>query len=182
MLYQYISDETSAYSLWKKLEELFERKTNENKLFLVKKLINLKYDEGTSISSHLSEVQSIMNQLSSMKIVLDDELQALLLLSSLPDDWVRLVESLSNNDSSEKLSIDKVKSSLLNEELMRMALGSLAIESDFLKTKIQGRSRKDNSDCGEPARKNRRENQCYYCKKMGHKKVECRKWKKDQYN
>lgn len=59
--YQYISDETSAYSLWKKL---YERKTNENKLFLVRKLINLKYEEVISVSSHLSEMQSIMNQLS----------------------------------------------------------------------------------------------------------------------
>lgn len=126
-LYQYISDETSAYSLWKKLEELYERKTNENKLFLVKKLMNLKYEEGTSsISSHFSQMQSILNQLSSMEVVLNDELQALLLLSSLPDNCVRLVESLNYISSSEKLSLNEVKSSLLNEELMRMALGSFS--------------------------------------------------------
>lgn len=36
-LYQYISDETSAYSLWKKLEELFERKNEWEQTFLGKK-------------------------------------------------------------------------------------------------------------------------------------------------
>lgn len=169
-LYNYISNETSAYSLWKKLEELYERKTNEDKLFLVRRLINLRYEEGTSMGSHLSEMQGIMNRLSSMQIVLEDELQALLVLSSLPDNRVKLVESLNNNSGSEKLSVDMVKSSLLNEEAMRMALGSLAIESDVLITNNRGRNRQ------------RRDIQCYYCKKMGHKKVECRKWKKEQRN
>lgn len=126
--------------------------------------MNLKYEEGTSsISSHFSQMQSIINQLSSMEVVLDDELQALLLLSSLPDNYcVRLVESLNDISSSEKLSMNEVKNSLLNEELMRMALGSLALESDVLVTKNVGSNSKGNNNCSESGRKSRREIQCYY--------------------
>lgn len=94
-VFHLVSNENSAHSLWKKLESLYERKTAGNKAFLIRKLVNLKYKEGTSIAEHLNEMQSIVNQLSSMKMALDDELQALLLLSSLPESWETLVVSLS---------------------------------------------------------------------------------------
>ncbi|KAF8388510.1 hypothetical protein HHK36_027184 [Tetracentron sinense] len=67
-----------------------------NKAFLIKKLVNLKFKEGASIAEHLNEIHSILNQLVAMKMVLDVELQALLLLSSLPESWEMLVVSLSN--------------------------------------------------------------------------------------
>ena len=45
----------------------------------------MKYKEGRSITERTSEFQGLVNQLTTMKIILDDELQALLFLSSLPD-------------------------------------------------------------------------------------------------
>ena len=51
----------------------------------MKKLITLKYKEGRNITKYTSEFQGLVDQLTTMKIILDDELQALLLLSSLPD-------------------------------------------------------------------------------------------------
>ena len=53
-----------------------------DKAFLIRWLVHLKYKENGLIVEHLNGVQSIINQLSSMKMTLDDELQALLLLSS----------------------------------------------------------------------------------------------------
>ena len=47
--------------------------------------MNLKLKDGNFIVKHLSDFQSLVNQLATMKMVLDDEFQALLLLSSLPD-------------------------------------------------------------------------------------------------
>ena len=118
-VFHHVSTEISAYSLWKKLESLYERKTAGNKAFLIRKLVNLKYREGASIAEHLNEMQSITNQLSSMKMSLDDELQALLLLSSLPESWETLVVSLSNSAPDGIVTMSQVTSSLLNEELRR---------------------------------------------------------------
>ena len=73
-VFHHVSTEISTYSLWKKLESLYERKTASNKAFLIRKLVNLKYRVGASIAEHLNEMQSIINQLSSMKMSLDDEL------------------------------------------------------------------------------------------------------------
>ena len=46
-LHEHISDETKANIVWKKLENLFARKTSGNKPTLTIRLINLKYKVGT---------------------------------------------------------------------------------------------------------------------------------------
>ena len=81
-VFHHVSTETSEHSLWKKLKDLYERNSVGNKAFLIWRL---EYKENGLIAEHLNKVQSIINQLSSMKMTLDDKLQALLLLNSLPD-------------------------------------------------------------------------------------------------
>ena len=82
---------------WKKLESLYDRKSATNKAFLFKKLVHLKYRENSPIAEHLNEMNNLINQLASMKIAFDDELQALMLLSSLPESWETLVVTVSNS-------------------------------------------------------------------------------------
>jgi len=80
----HISGENNAKSLWDKLEQLYAKKTSNNKMFLIKKMIGLKLQEGTSCAYHLNTFQVIMNQLSAMGIKFDDEIQGLFLLGSFP--------------------------------------------------------------------------------------------------
>jgi len=61
----------------------------------------------------------MVNQLITMESVLEDELLALLMLSSLPKKWETLVLSLSNSTPNGKLTFDMVKDGLLNEETKR---------------------------------------------------------------
>ena len=61
------------------------KKTARNKIFLLKKFVNMKLKEETLMIDHLNDFQSIVNQLAAMKIVMHDEMQAYLLLCSLPD-------------------------------------------------------------------------------------------------
>uniref|UniRef100_A0A2N9FLT3 Integrase catalytic domain-containing protein n=1 Tax=Fagus sylvatica TaxID=28930 RepID=A0A2N9FLT3_FAGSY len=96
-------------TLWKKLESLYERKTAQNKAFAIRKLAHLKLKEGRSVAEHLSEFQDLVNQLTRMNLMEDDELQALLLLSSLPDSWETLVVSLSNSAPNGVLQLAMVK-------------------------------------------------------------------------
>lgn len=84
-VFHHVSNEVLAQFLWKKLEDLYERRTVGNKAFFIRKLMNLKFKERGFIVEQLNKMQSIMNQLTSMKMVLEDKLQALLLFSSLPD-------------------------------------------------------------------------------------------------
>lgn len=53
----YIDGETHARTLWQKLEELYARKTKKNKMFLVKQLMYLRYQDGTPLTNHLNTFQ-----------------------------------------------------------------------------------------------------------------------------
>ena len=73
----------NGYELWMKHEAMYERKNALSKTSLIRKLIKLKIHYGNSMIVHLNEFQGLINQLSAAKMSLDEELHALLLLSSL---------------------------------------------------------------------------------------------------
>ena len=79
-VYFNVFGEKTAEGLWKKLHDLYEKNMASNKVFLVKKLYNLKRKEGASIAEHLNAFNIITNQLSFVKIILDDEIRAILLM------------------------------------------------------------------------------------------------------
>ena len=84
-LHEHIYDEMKVDVVWKKLENLFARKTSRNKTTLIRKLVNLKYNDGNNMVEHISSFQGIMNMLVVMKMSIDDEMQASLLLRSFTD-------------------------------------------------------------------------------------------------
>ena len=110
-LHEHIYDETKADVVWKELENIFARKTLGNKTILIRRLVNLKYKDGNNMVEHISSFQGIMN--------IDDEMQASLLLISLPDSWETLVVIVSNSTPNGILTMESVKDSLLNEEARR---------------------------------------------------------------
>ena len=73
-VFHHISRETVADVLWNKLGSMYERQTTLNKAYLVKKLVNMKYKDGHNVSEHLSDFQGVINQLTTLKMVLEDEL------------------------------------------------------------------------------------------------------------
>ena len=114
-VFHLVSQETNAKALWEKLKGLSERKIAQNKAFVAKKLVNLKLKEGRSVVKHFIEFQDLVNQMITMKLIIDDELQALLLMSSLPDSWETLVVSFSNSAPNGVLQLAMVKDSLFKE-------------------------------------------------------------------
>jgi len=122
-VFHHVAQETDAYALWTKLEEMYQSKTSRNKALLMRRLVNLKLRSGNSVAVHSSEFQSLVNQLSNVGMKFDDELQALLLLSLLPDDWETLVVSLSNSAPDGKLTMSMVKDVVFNEEARRKGDG-----------------------------------------------------------
>ena len=68
---------------------------------------------------HLNTFKGLVNQLTKVEMKVDDELQALLLLSSFPESWDTLVVILSNSAPEGRLTMDSVADNLLNEEVRR---------------------------------------------------------------
>ncbi|GFS42112.1 hypothetical protein Acr_00g0078160 [Actinidia rufa] len=95
-----------------------------------------------------SEFQNLVNQLTSVDLQFDDEMQALLLLSSLLESWETFVIFLSNLAPNRKLTTSMVMDALFNEEAQRREMGTT-----------------DQSEL------------CFYYDKEGHIKRDCPKYK-----
>ena len=83
-----ISKEKTTEGLMSALSKLYEKPLASNKVFLMKRLFNMKMSEGGSIANYLNEFNTLTSQLSSIKVNFDDEVRALLILCSLPESWI----------------------------------------------------------------------------------------------
>ena len=66
-----------------------------------------------------SQFQDLVNKLVGIKMSIDEDMQASLLLNSLPDSWETLVITITNSAPNRIVTMDMVKDSLLNEEARR---------------------------------------------------------------
>ena len=103
--------------MWKKLHDLYEKNTTSNKVFLMRKLYNLKMKETALVVEHLNKFNIITSQLASVKIVLDDEIIAILLMCSILDNWENFRVAKSTSAPVGNLKFDDVSNNLMNEEL-----------------------------------------------------------------
>ena len=66
------SKETTTKGLIKALEKLYEKPLASNKVFLMKRLFNMKMSEGGSVADHLNDFNTVTSQLSSVGVNFDD--------------------------------------------------------------------------------------------------------------
>ena len=115
-----ISKEKTIEGVMSALSNLYEKPSSSNKVFLMKRLFNMKMSKGRSVVDHLNEFNTLTSQLSSVKVNFDEEVRALLILCSLPESWNRLVMVVSNFvPSSNTLKFDDVVGVILSEEMQR---------------------------------------------------------------
>jgi len=69
------------------LSNMYEKPSAANKVFMIRELVNTRMKEDSSVIEHINKTNSILARLMSVGIKFDDQVQALLLLSSLPDSW-----------------------------------------------------------------------------------------------
>ncbi|KAE8685870.1 cytochrome P450 71A9-like [Hibiscus syriacus] len=104
-----IAKEKTTAGLMAALSSMYEKPSASNKVHLMRRLFNLRMTEGASMTQHLNELNTITTQLSSVEIEFDDEVRALILLSSLPDSWNATVTSVSSSSGNNKLKFDDVR-------------------------------------------------------------------------
>ncbi|KAL4383727.1 hypothetical protein GQ457_15G024680 [Hibiscus cannabinus] len=164
-LFEHVSTYTNAYELWSKLESMIQKKTPRNKAHLVRRLVKLEYNDGQSMIEHLNNFKGLVNQLSKIEMKIDEELQALLLLSSLLESWDTLVVTLSNSAPYEANVVENRGRS-----------------NNRIKNENRGRSKTRGYDKSRGQSKSRSKIIYYYCGKPNHKKSECQSLKRDQKN
>ena len=112
-----VSREAMAKTLWDKLGNLYQSKSLVNKLFLLKKLYNLRMKDGDSVTEHLNAFNTMLSQLSYFYIKISDEDKCIILLCSLPDSLDSLVIAIGSNTTT--LNFDDIVSALMSEEMRR---------------------------------------------------------------
>jgi hypothetical protein len=110
-----VSEEATTKDLWEKLGKLYQSKSLVNKLFLRKKLYNVRMREGDSVEEHLNTFNTVVILLVSVEIKISDEDKCISLLCSLPDSWDSLVVAIGSNTN--YLKFEEVVLSLLSEEM-----------------------------------------------------------------
>ena len=59
-LYNHVAKEIDPHTLWKNLENMYETKNAQVKIFLMRKLMNLKLKEGQSFTEHLINFEGMI--------------------------------------------------------------------------------------------------------------------------
>ncbi|KAK2994543.1 hypothetical protein RJ640_012542 [Escallonia rubra] len=72
--------ETSTLSMWSKLEKIYISKSLTNRLYLKKKLYQLRMDDGSDIRDHVNTFNKITIELLKVEVKIDEEDLAIIFL------------------------------------------------------------------------------------------------------
>ena len=112
----------------------------------MKKLFNLKMAENASVAQHLNEFNTITNQLSSIEIDFDDEIRALIVLASLPNNWEAMRMAVSNSIEKEKLKYIDIRDSIMAEEIRKRDASETSSFGSALNLETKGRGNNRDSN------------------------------------
>jgi hypothetical protein len=169
------------------LAKLYEKPLVSNKVFLMKRLFNMKMSEGGSVAYHLNEFNTVTNQLSSIKLDFDDEVRNLLILFSLPKIWNNLVMALINSVSgSNTLKFDDVVGVILSEEMRWKNIGETSSNALNMDNRGRQKDRGKGSENHGNSMKGKSKSifgkiECWNCGKKGHLKKDCKDPKKQKH-
>ena len=94
-----------------------------NKVYLMCRLFNLQMSETGFVSYHINEFNMIVSQLNSVDINFEDEIKALILMSSLAESWDTVVAAISSSRGYEKLKFDEIRDVVLIESIRKREVG-----------------------------------------------------------
>ena len=115
-----ISKEKTMEGVMSALTKLYEKPSTSNKVFLMKRLFNMKMSEGVYVANHLNEFNMVTNKLTYVGVKFDDEVRDILILCSFPKRWNGLFMVVSNSiSSSNTLKFDDVVGVIIRKKMRR---------------------------------------------------------------
>ena len=172
--------ETSASNLWKVLENKFMKKSNENRLYLLKRLYRLHLKPGMSINDHIDNFNRLLAELLNLDENFKDEQKAMLLIGSLPDELDHLCITLIHGK--EKLSYEEVCGALSNYEIRKLDQKESRDETAEAFTSREISHQRQENKRRLASKKRLDKDECAYCREKGHWKNDCPKLGKSTAN
>ena len=152
----------TAKEAWDELQEYHEKSTLTNKVFLLRQICNLKLNDGGSMETHIQHMQELVDKLAALGEELKENLVVAMLLSSLPDSYGTLITALESRPE-EELTLSLVKGKLSDEYTRKTGVPGIEDSNTALKVEHRNAARTFT---------------CFFCKKPGHVKKDCTKYKK----
>jgi hypothetical protein len=139
-----VSKQKTTKGVMEHLTKLYEKPSTSNRLFLMKKLFNMRMSESMSILEHLNDFNTLWSQLESVEVTFSDDIKALIFLLSLPDSWNNFVMTFGNTPGA-SLKFDDVIGSVMNSEMMRKSAGESSSSAAALSVDRGRSTKKENS-------------------------------------
>ncbi|KAH9699562.1 hypothetical protein KPL71_024410 [Citrus sinensis] len=157
-----VGGEKTAAGLWKKLEDLYTKKSMVKRLATKKKLYTMQMEEGSSITDHIDAFNKIILDLEDINVKIDDEDKAMILLYSLPSSYENLVDTLMYERQT--LAMGDVKEALSSKAAIKKET------RDGEGLTARGRTEKKETSKNKKKRSKSRPNnlKCFHCHKEGH--------------
>ncbi|KAL9444475.1 hypothetical protein AB3S75_017630 [Citrus x aurantiifolia] len=165
-----VGGEKTAAGLWKKLEDLYTKKSMAKRLATKKKLYTLQMEYGSSITDHIDAFNKIILDLEDINVKIDDEDKAMILLCSLPSSYEHLVYTLMCGRQT--LTMVDVKETLSSKAVTKKE------SRDGEGLTVRGRTEKREGNTGKKKRSKSKSRKCFQCHKEGHFK---RDWPEKKY-
>lgn len=144
--------------MWKALVNVFQRQTLLNKLNARRKFYNACMGGGERVLAYINRVRQLASDLRNMDVSLKDEDVAMTILCGLPERFEHLIVAIDTVASDRPLSLDFVRSRLLQED-------------QRLVERQNGPAKTDAALVSKP----HVHRHCEYCGKNGHTEVNARR-------
>lgn len=179
---RHIMHKTSAKSMWDALNDIFISKSNTRKVFLKRKLSTLVCKEGRSLEEFFKEFEGVVNDLKSVGVNIDNSDAVLQLLIAMPSSYANVVSAIETL-SVEEMTMDRVKTRLLEEELKRKFTElkteestSAYVAGNSKKKFSKSKNNQKNEKTSERPKNNKRKDEgCYVCGDKKHRARDCPK-------
>ena len=186
-----VDGEDTLAKIWRKLDTLFQVKSLTNKIYLKERLFGYRMSTSKSLEENLDEFLKMTIELANSgdKEALSDENQAIIILNSLPEAYKEVKTAIKYGRT--EITCEEVVSALRSKDFeLKTERNNSSGESNYGRGKSPSKSSNKNQSTKNKAKSQDGSNKgndkekelrtCFYCKKTGHLKKDCFKWKKNQ--
>lgn len=186
MIFMYVSDLVlrkldkcvTAAQAWETLDRLYLAKTLPNRVHSQLKVYSFRMQDSKTIDQNVDEFLKLIADLGNLQIEILEEVQAILLLNSLPTRYDQLKETMKY--SREGIRLEEIASAARSKETeFRDTLGMRSDgEGHYSRGRQESRGSNKNNKGNNRSRSKSKDGKkvCWICGKEGHFKKQCYKW------
>jgi hypothetical protein len=169
-----------ATEFMRAVEEQFVSSDKALASTLMKKLSSKTFDRSRSVREHIMEMRDMAAQLKSLEVDISDSFLVHFILNSLPTEYSPF--KISYNTHKDKWSVNELLTMCVQEEERLKQEKPQSVH--FVATHDKGKSKRGKSaphlkkDNKLSIKKNDNKDTCFFCKKGGHMKKDCQKYKR----